>query len=222
VSNITDYILSKTHRLRKSPEVTPGDHGFEMFNDAGTEVEVSEWLYGMIRVIKPDLVLETGTHVGVSAAYISQALEDNKRGKMQTFEIIPEHWKNAQDMLKDLELQHRCECNLISALKYQPEGLSYDVLFLDSEPQLRFNEFVKYWPNLRDGGYIIIHDLNDQLGHNDLTQHGMYDWPWGDWREKLGPFVERGDVNVISFDNPRGLTMFQKTKPTASYYRYGK
>jgi len=123
-------------------------------------------------------------------------------------------------MFEDISLKHRIQSHLLSALKYEPGDEVYDILFLDSEPQLRFDEFAKFWPNLRDGGYIIIHDLNDQLGHNGITQHGMYNWPWGDWRDKIGPYAARQEVQIISFDNPRGMTMFQKTRPTASYFAY--
>lgn len=75
----TAKILSKTNKLKVVPEITPGDHGFSMFNSGGTEVEVSEFLYSLVRMLKPNYVLETGTHLGVSACYIGQALEDNKK-----------------------------------------------------------------------------------------------------------------------------------------------
>lgn len=219
-SELTKYILNRTKRLSVSPEITPGDHGFEMFNDAGTEVEVSEFLYGLVKLVKPNKILETGTHVGVSTVYMAQALKENEKGDLVTFEIIPQHWQNSQKMLQDVEVAQLVDFQLKPSLKYQPaEGTLYDLLFLDSEPQLRFDEFVKYWDFLRPGGYIVIHDLNDQMGHHGQTHHGEYDWPYGDFRVKLGPFIRDGRVNIISFDNPRGMTMFQKTKETAAYYK---
>lgn len=220
MANITDYILSKTKRLTISPEISPGNHGFSMFNDAGTEVEVSEFLYGLVRLIKPEHILETGTHLGVSTVYMAQAMKENGKGYLVTFEINSEHHRNSQLMLRDVDVHDLVDFQLKPSLSFEcPEDRVYDLLFLDSEPQLRFDEFVKFWPCLRPGGYIVIHDLNDQLGHHGMTHHNIYDWPYGDFREKLGSYIKDGLVNIISFENPRGMTMFQKTKETAAYFK---
>jgi predicted O-methyltransferase YrrM len=219
MKSITDHILSKTDRLQISPEITPGDHGFSMFNDAGTEVEVSEFLYCLVRMMKPDCVLETGTHKGVSAAYMGQALEDNNRGAMHTFEIIPPHFQDSQRLLADLGIK-RVNFHLLDAQQYDATGLNIDLLFLDSEPQLRFDEFLKFWPSVRDGGVIAIHDLHANLGHHGMTYHDEYDWPYGDFREKIGPFIKTHDVQVISFPTPRGITLFQKTAPDFTFTQH--
>lgn len=211
--SITRDFLSKTNQLIVQPEISPGNHGFEMFNDAGTEVEVSEYLWATMRIIKPDLVLETGTHKGISSSYIARALEDNHRGKLITFEIILQHYQSAKSLWNDLGLSHRIDARLEDALQFNAEGLAFDILFLDSEPQLRFNEFVKFYPYLRPGGLILIHDLNQNLGHHGMTHHGIYDWPYGDFREKLGPYIKSNDIQTLSFSTPRGLSIFQKTAP---------
>jgi len=209
--SITQEILAKTNRLIVQPEITPGCDNFSMFNDAGTEVEVSEWLYAMVKMIKPDLVLETGTHVGVSSTYIAKALQDNNRGRLITFEIIDEHYASAPLLFADVGVTHLIDHHKLDAQKFDPTGLSFDILFLDSEPNLRFDEFLKFWPFLRDGGFIIIHDLNESIGHSDNVHNGMYDWPYGDFRDKIGSFILSHQVQTIAFPTPRGLTMFQKT-----------
>jgi len=216
----TAKILSKTNKFKVSPEVTCGDHGFSMFNDAGTEVEVSEFLYSLVRMLKPNYVLETGTHLGVSTSYIAQALKDNNKGSMITFEIIPEHYNNSKRMFSEMGLSNRIESCLCESLKYDIGDKVIDFLFLDSEPQLRFDEFIKYWDNVKPGGFIAIHDLHPSMGHHGQTYHGVYDWPYGDFREKLGPFLENGDVQVMHFPTPRGLTLFQKIDPSFESYKY--
>lgn len=219
---ITNYILSRTKRLEISPEVTPGDHGFLMFNDAGTEVEVSEFLYSLTKMLKPNFVLETGTHIGVSACFIAQALKENNKGILATFEIIKQHYNNAKLLWNDCNVSNYISPKLISALDVNIGDQQIDLLFLDSEPQLRFEEFVKFWPNVRPGGFIIIHDLHPSMGHHGQTYHGMYDWPYGDFRPKLGLYMKSLDVQIISFPTPRGLTLFQKTSPDFNYTRYMK
>lgn len=216
---ITSTFLSKTNRLLKQPEITPGDHGFEMFNDAGTEVEVSEFLYSLVRMIKPQLALETGTHIGVSAIYIAQALENNSKGELFTFEIIPQHFKSSQQLFKEVGLSHRIKGMLLDAQKFDTK-VSIDFLFLDSEPQLRFDEFVKFWPSVTPGGFIAVHDLHPSLGHSGQTHHGQYDWPYGDFREKLGPYIKNHQIQTLSFPTPRGLTLFQKSAPGFAFTQY--
>jgi predicted O-methyltransferase YrrM len=210
---VAKSILAKTDRLVIQPEITPGDHNFSMFNDAGTEVEVSEFLYSLARMIKPSFVLETGTHIGVSSVFIAQALEDNSKGTITTFEIIPQHFNASQQLFGETNLLHRVNGILQDAQKFDTAGLAIDFLFLDSEPQLRFDEFIKFWPNVVPGGFIVVHDLHPSLGHSGQTHHGQYDWPYGDFRKKLGPYIKNHSVQTISFPTPRGLTLFQKTAP---------
>lgn len=211
MSSITDYILSKTSRIKKIPEPTPGDHGFSAFNDAGTELEVSEFIYSLIRVLKPALMLETGTHKGISSTYIGQAMKDNGKGLLHTCEIFQENINDAQALWKDVGVASNINCHKQESLKlsFSPDTV-FDMLFLDSEPQLRFDEFIKFWPMLKPGGFIMIHDLHPSLGHHGQTYHGEYDWPYGFFVPKLGSYIKSHEVQTISLPTPRGCTLFQK------------
>lgn len=208
--SITKEFLSRTNRIQAYPEVSDPKKEFQMFNDAGTEIEVSEFIWALTRIMKPEWVLETGTHKGVSSSYIARALEDNAKGRMFTFEIIDIHRKDAIALWLDLGLSHRIDSRLQDSLSFDPGDIVFDMLVLDSEPQLRFNEFIKFLPYLRPGGIIVIHDLHPNLGHHGQIYHGEYDWPWGDFRVKLGPYIKDHLVQTVSFPTPRGLTVFQK------------
>lgn len=207
---ITDYFLSKTQRLSVEPEITPGDHGFRMFNSGSTEVEVSEFLYSLVRLIKPKSILETGTHYGVSSAYMGQGLLDNgSPALLTTLEINPVFFTEAAKLHDELGLAHWVRCLLLSSDAHTPaEGI--DLLFLDSEPHLRFNEFLRYWKYVQNGGFILVHDLHPHLGHTGQIVNGMYDWPYGDFRETIGHYIRRHQVQTVSFRTPRGFTLFQK------------
>ena len=216
---ITQTFIQKTNKLKISPEVTPGNHGFSMFNSGGVEVEVAEFLYSLTKMLKPEYVVETGTHLGISSSYIGQALLHNNRGSMITFEIIPELLADARMLWGDLGVASVIEGRLQPSLEVNINR-SIDLLFLDSEPQLRFNEFIKFWPQVKDGGFILIHDLHPSMGHHGQTYHGVYDWPYGDFREKLGPYFKERKVQTIHFSTPRGFTLFQKVDPTFEIDRY--
>jgi len=213
MQSVTDYILSKTHRLGAQPEVSPGGQEWSMFNDAGTEIEVSEFLYSLVRMVKPNYILETGTHLGISACYMALALAQNRRGLMTTYEIIDVLRQGAIGLWKDVGINHLIETKLMSSLTEFNNDRTIDLLFLDSEPQLRFDEFVKYWPQVAPAGFILIHDFHPSMGHSGQVINNQYDWPYGDFRVKLGPYITSLQVQTINFKTPRGLTLFQKTGP---------
>ena len=216
-SKITEYFKSKTKEMNTEPEITAGGQHFQMFNTGGVEVEVAELLYGLVRCWKPKFVLETGTHKGISSAYIAQALEDNQSGKLATYEIIPSLQQDSMRVWRDLKLSHRIDSRLLpslEALKQWPDMPEIDFLFLDSEPQFRFDEFLYFWDKVAPGGLIAIHDLHPSLGHHGQTHHGTFDWPYGYWKEKLKNYVTDFKVQLIHVPNPRGMVLFQKCSGT--------
>lgn len=212
--DITDYILQHTNKIVSQPEYVNVPPGFQMFNTGGVEVEVAEFLYSFARMTKPGMILETGTHLGISSLYIALALQKNQKGSLWTFEVIPELQLQAKSLWSDLGVSSFIGSHLLSSLNAQiPDSMAFDLLFLDSEPQFRFDEFLKFWPKLNPGGFIIIHDLHPSLGHHGETHHGVYDWPYGDFREKIGSLIKNHEIQTISFPTPRGLTIFQKEAP---------
>lgn len=218
MDNITASILAKTSLIAEEQEVSPNGPNFNMFNDGGVEVEIAELLYSLVRVWKPKNAVETGTHLGISAAYIAAALQKEQeqsghKGKVTTYEILPEFQAQAIKLWKDLEVDPWIDTKLEKSYDADIEG-DIDFLFLDSEPQLRFDEFIKFFPQVSYGGLIIIHDLNNSLGHHGQTHHDEYDWPYGYWVPKLGNYVKDLKVQTIHVPNPRGCTIFQKTKHT--------
>ena len=70
---IAQHLLDRANgALAIEPEVAHPT--YSMFNSGGVEVEVGEFLHSMVRVTKPMHILETGTHLGVSAAFMALAL----------------------------------------------------------------------------------------------------------------------------------------------------
>ena len=65
---ITEYMKERDLSLIEIPEPTNAE--YTCFNYGGVETEVGEFLYGLVRMLKPRNVFETGTHHGVSSSYI--------------------------------------------------------------------------------------------------------------------------------------------------------
>jgi predicted O-methyltransferase YrrM len=216
--SVTERITSFVPELQAVPEVSAGGDDFSMFNSGSTEIEVGEFLYALVRIVKLWAILETGTYIGVSSAYMGLALVDNGCGALITLEVSPEFVSVAKELWQQIGVDDRLTSILQPSLEFDPGSNVFDIVFLDSEPHLRFDEFVKFWPNVRAGGFILIHDLHSHLGHSDQVINGLYDWPYGDFRLRLGKFITSHQVQVLSFPTPRGMTIFQKMSEAHGVY----
>lgn len=185
--------------------------GYTSFNDAGVETETGEFLYAMVRVLKPEHVLETGTHWGVGASYMGQALKDNKNGILDTLEFLPEIYTRACERMSKLELTEHVHCHLGDARQFIPD-CTYKMILLDTEPQTRFGELLKFYPYLEDGGFLFIHDLHQHMHQIPNEDHG-FAWPYGPIPKEMTELVKTGALRPFHFATPRGLTGFYKVDP---------
>lgn len=184
---------------------------FDAFNDAGVECETGEFLYSLVRLLKPDKVLETGTHIGVGAMYMGYGLRHNGRGKLTTLEFNGEFYDKAVKHIKNCGLTNYVDTILGDVTKFQPTD-KYDLIFLDTEPNLRFDEFERFHRSLNPGGFIFIHDLHRHMSQHDNPEHG-FGWPYGELSEYFKDRVKTGQYRPFHFSTPRGLTGFYKVHP---------
>jgi predicted O-methyltransferase YrrM len=216
---ITDRLkeMDKDLVIHNEGEWSGTHNDYSAFNDAGVECEVGEFLYAMTRLIKPQTVLETGTHWGISASYIGLALSDNQKGILQTFEFLTDNFKIACNRLWNLGLLDRKivfpYLQDVATMEVLPD--SYDLILLDTEPQTRFAELVKFYPALKEGGYVFIHDLHRHMHQIPNEEHG-FAWPYGEIPEQIKQWVREDKLRPFHLPTPRGLTGFYK--PTANDY----
>lgn len=191
------------------PEAT----GYSSFNDAGIEVETGEFLYAFVRMLKPRHILETGTHWGVGAAYMGSALRDNNYGELDTIEFLPEIHNRAVQRIHDLNLGDWVNLELMDVKDFEPsEGVTYKLILLDTEPQTRFAELLKFYDKLEPGGFVFIHDLHQHMHQIENEEHG-FAWPYGPLPEGVKTLVRDGKLRPFHFATPRGLTGFYKVHP---------
>lgn len=194
----------------------PNISSFSSFNDAGIEVETGEFFYGLVRLLKPDYILETGTHIGVSACYMGQALKDNGGGTLETYEFLPENYHQASQRIDKMGLPMFVKTNLQDVATIETNK-KYQLIFLDTEPQTRFAELIKFFPNLAEGGYLFIHDLHRHMHQIPNTEHG-FAWPYGVIPQAMTDLVISGKLRPMHFSTPRGLTGFYK--PSSADYKW--
>lgn len=194
---------------------------FLSFNDAGVECETGEFLYSMIRLLKPSRVLETGTHVGVGAAYMGLALQDNNKGYLDTYEFLPPNYEAAKARMERMgllaSLPNGTVKTYLADVRTILPATTYELILLDTEPQTRFDELVRFAPLLADGGFVFIHDLNGHMAQVENFNPDHPDeplWPWGPLPEQIKQWVRDDVLRPFHFATPRGLTGFYKPRPS--------
>lgn len=182
-------------------------------DEAGSlETEVGEFLYGLVRMMKPEAILETGTYHGVSASYMADALKKNGSGKIITLEYEHQNQQIANELFNKLDVKSYIQTELISSLDYKPKE-EFDFMWLDTEPNLRYQELIKYFPFLKPGGFVFIHDLHPHMSQTGIEMNGVHNWPYGDLPEQIKNWIKDGELVKWHFRTPRGLTGFYRPGP---------
>ena len=140
--------------------------------------------YAVCRLLKPDVVVETGVAYGVSSAFILTALRENGRGVLHSVDLPPltrrygEFWGIAVDRT----LEARWDVHRGSSKRVLP-GLLEKVgaidLFLHDSLHTRRNmrrEFEAVWPNLRDDGVLLADDVERNAAFGELRRKNPALW----------------------------------------------
>lgn len=215
MNTVTDDIFTRGAALiKKSQEILDNTGQYSMADDGAVEVETGEFLYGLTRILKPNHVLTTGVYTGLSDSYIGMGLAHNAKGDMVALELDPYHLKRAKELWGLLGLT--CITgHLGSSLEYKSDK-EYELIFLDTEPDIRFEELVRYEPFLKPGGFIGIHDLPRGMCQGNInTDHPeIKSWPFGDIPPEMRKLLKSGELIKIHLPAPRGLVFFYKPDPS--------
>jgi len=219
MSNITDEFIAKTGLLpetevRGEAVVSDGLHNsdYRMFDDGSAEIEVLEFIYSLVRLIKPKNVLETGTYFGLMAGYIALGLRDNGMGHLDTIEWEASHINKAKELWNKLEVQDLITEHHTPSLDYST-NTKYQLVIFDTEPQLRFLELDKFWDNIVHGGTILVHDLHYEMGTSSTVWLHL---------DKIKDKIKKHELTVMSFYTPRGLTLMRKYNKLDYIYNFLK
>ena len=173
---------------QKLPEPRPIER-YDIVIGRGVEPEVGAMLYALVRLIKPRILVETGTHVGDSASWIGRALYDNARsgyrdnfGSLVTCDIDQEKVDNANRRFQEEGIGQyvRAVCSTGQQLieSYgNCEGLG--LAHVDSGAyDVRKAELMSLGDhNIIPGGVVCYHDASrDMVGiYEEFAQ--VRDWP---------------------------------------------
>ena len=178
---------------RATPEC-PHPERWSMYDSMTAEVEVLEFLATLVTTVKPELIVETGAFLGVSAVWMARGLERNGFGKIVTCEFDPAVFVKAQEKIAASGLGRWIDLRNESSLTMQVPG-TIDLFYSDSDLEIREQEVRRYLPQIRPTGLILMHDA---ASHPGLV------------REAALRLEAEGLISVVLLPTPRGLVVAQK------------
>jgi predicted O-methyltransferase YrrM len=129
-------------------------------DDDSTELEVAELVGAFVRALQPEVVVETGTAWGVTAAAIGRALSANAHGRLVTAEPNDERAAAARRRCEGLPVE------VVTARSFEVDWPApIDFAWLDSHMPIRADEFRSLRPRMRTGAIVGLHDAGPQHGH---------------------------------------------------------
>lgn len=171
------------------------------YDSEATELEVLDFLQTLVRMLKPEVVIETGCYRGHGTEKLAVGLSMNGFGHLWTTDIGIDKVEETKSRLKAHRLwpmdhvvtvRHGTGVQLIAQMSRQ-----IDMAFLDSGPdEVRVEELKVLLPKLNKSGVVIIHDTG--------LQHGLRSY-------FLEAVASMPGLQVFMFDTPRGLSLVRKT-----------
>jgi predicted O-methyltransferase YrrM len=183
---------------RATPEC-PHPEQWSMFDSMTAELEVLELLATLVTTLKPKLIIETGSFLGVSTEWIARGLERNAAdgrsaaGKIISCEYDPIVYARAKERFAESPLARFIDLRNASSLEMAVDG-TIDLLFSDSDPELREAEVRRFLPQMNPNGLIVIHDASSHLKTV---------------REAAKSLEREGLISILLLPTPRGLVLAQ-------------
>jgi predicted O-methyltransferase YrrM len=123
------------------------------------------FLFKLVRELKPALILELGTNLGVSAAYLSTALNVNGGGKLITVEGDETLAEMAREALEKVcPNTATVECGRFTEVlpRIMRKGVAFDMVFVDGhhEYEATIRYFQMFRPGLSHRSCVVFDDVS--------------------------------------------------------------
>ena len=184
-------LLPEYHRA--TPEC-PHPERWHMYDSMTAEAEVLEFLRTLVTTIKPELIVETGSFLGVSTLWMAEGLRTNGFGTIVSCEYDPVVFAKAQEKVTASGLEKWIELRNESSLEMKVSG-TIDLLFSDSDMPIRAEEVRRFLPQMRPTGLILLHDASSHLKTV---------------RDAAFALEREGLLSCVFLPTPRGLVVAQR------------
>ncbi len=184
-------LLPEYHRA--TPEC-PEPGRWRMYDSMTAEFEVLEFLRTLVTTLKPKLIVETGAFLGASTVWMAEGLRRNGEGRIVSCEFDPVVYAKAREKIAASGLAEWIDLRNASSLEMQVQG-SIDLLFSDSDLEIREQEVRRFLPQMNPQGLILMHDASSHPGTV---------------RQAALKMESEGLLSVVLLPTPRGLAIAQK------------
>src|ERR1700733_8636887 len=184
-------LLPEYHRA--TPEC-PHPERWHMFDSMTAEAEVLEFLRTLVTTLKPSLIVETGSFLGVSTVWMAEGLRENGFGRIVSCEFDPVVFTKTQEKIAASGLAQWIDLRNGSSLEIEVPG-QIDLLFSDSDLDIREQEVRRFLPQISSNGLILMHDASS---HQRKV------------REAALRLEAEGLISAVLLPTPRGLIIAQK------------
>jgi predicted O-methyltransferase YrrM len=184
-------LLPEYHRATHE---CPHPERWHMYDSMTAEAEVLEFLRTLVTTIKPELIVETGSFLGVSTLWMAEGLRANGFGRIISCEFDPVVFAKAKEKIDASPLAPWIELRNESSLEMPVDG-TIDLLFSDSDLPIREQEVKRFLPQINPQGLILMHDASSHLKTV---------------RDAALKMEVEGLLSVLLLPTPRGLVLAQK------------
>jgi predicted O-methyltransferase YrrM len=184
-------LLPEYHRA--TPEC-PHPERWSMYDSMTAEAEVLEFLRTLVTTVKPNLIVETGSFLGVSTLWMAEGLKRNGAGRIVSCEFDPVVYAKAREKIDGSGLAEWIDLRNESSLEMRIAG-PIDLFFSDSDLPIREQEVRRFLPQISPGGIALMHDASSHL---KIV------------REAALKLESEGLLSVLLLPTPRGLVLAQK------------
>jgi len=167
---------------------------WSMYDSMTAEVEVLEFLRTLVTTVKPELIVETGSFLGISTLWMAEGLRQNGFGRIISCEVDPLVIAKARQKIAESGLAEWIELREESSLEMKIDGM-IDIFYSDSEITIREDEVRHFLPQINPNGIILIHDASSHLKVV---------------REAAFRMQAQGLISVVCLPTPRGMVIAQK------------
>ncbi len=167
LNDLPDFLLAQKDK----------DPGMTIRWSATTELAATT--YALIRLLRPEVVIETGVGAGVSSWTILHAMEENSVGRLVSIDLPTPNTELLPEVgyLVPRELRNRWELRIGPSQKLLPKVLEelgqIDIFLHDSRHSYsnQLREYQAAWPFIQNGGMLVSDDVS-----NDALYDATRDW----------------------------------------------
>lgn len=158
-----------------------GNKQWAYTSQESSEIETQEFLYGLVRLVKPVICVETGCHFGDASFAIGSALAKNGLGTLHTCDIKTE-WV---EFTKKRTVELPVVVHAMDSREMLKTIRDVDLAFIDGGI-MRLAELTAL--DVSPGSYVLLHDANNPIYYEPAMRLG--------W-------------TAIRFHTPLGLVLFE-------------